>query len=172
MLPHSGPHNGKSGVSLNTITDAWHLAARLKYQCHYINYYKKCMSPLAGLQSTYLYDHFLYSYSCSREKTEARTHLDGLESVVPAQGGRFCFGSARLDICEHSDRAPMRNKTKRAELGEKRRSWLGFIPTLERFVCRENTTDPATETNSLDMSCLAKGGKTSPVSMDDMVSYL
>lgn len=31
------------------------------------------------------------------------------------------------------------------------------IPTLERFVCRENTTDSATGPNSLDLFCLATG---------------
>lgn len=127
MLPHSGPHNGKSGVSLNTITAAWHLAARLKYQRHYINYYKKYMSPLAGLQNICLYGRFLYSYCRSRERTEVLTHLDGRESVVPARGGVSAL--ARLVWTYANAAIALRCGTKQT----KPRSQRGKEAVLARF---------------------------------------
>lgn len=81
MFPHSGPHNGKSGVSLKTITAAWHVAARLKYQCHYINYYKKYMSPLAGLQSI-VYSGAFYSHVVVQKRGNRGAHTSGWTGVL------------------------------------------------------------------------------------------
>lgn len=53
----------------------------------------------------------------------------------------------------------MRNKTTRAEIAQKGWCQLDSTRTLQRFVCSENTTDPAIGTNRPHMFCLATATK-------------
>lgn len=75
------------------------------------------------------------------------------------------FGAVLLKMCEHN------KPTDRTEISEKRLSGLGSISALERFLCSDNTADPAATVKSLVIFYPATGAKRWLVSVD-MVSYL
>lgn len=82
---------------------------------------------------------------------------------------QFPFGLVHLDICKPSTLMWKETTEPWSPRRVLTRSWLDSILTPERFVCHENTTDPVTGTNTLDMFCLASVIKRLLVSMDKMV---
>lgn len=95
---------------------------------------------------------FWFAFTATREtgNRSAKTNSETKDEIFPnflhqtfspgSTGECFPVGSVCLDIFEHRTEPVLPGRV---------------IPTLERFVCRENTNDSATGPNSLDLFSLA-----------------
>lgn len=109
----------------------------------------------------------LFSCSC-KGLLRMLSHLDWLETFW----NQWPFFPLAWFIWTYVNAAITKRNNSWVKITWKRCSQLHRSQTLERFFYSENTTDPATRTNCLDMFCLATDAKRSLVFMGSILSYL